>query len=110
VEVDGIQETFKKNRLPADFSRNLVMIAKEALNNILKHAKAGKVIFKIRLRAGDNVEMAFVDDGKGFDPAFSSEGNGIKNIKLRVQRINGNVFFQSGEPTGTVLNLEFRLP
>jgi len=42
-------------------------ITQEALNNIVKHARATRVI--VTLRLDDNVRLSIVDNGVGFDPA-----------------------------------------
>ena len=56
-------------RLPADVQVGLYRIAQEALNNVVKHAKATQAV--VTLRQGETVRLTVADNGAGFDPAPS---------------------------------------
>ncbi|MBK8141461.1 MAG: hypothetical protein IPK57_10875 [Chitinophagaceae bacterium] len=49
------------------------------------------------------------DNGKGIDPAImeKAEGMGWKNIRSRVDLLNGKIDIQSAASKGTAVNLEF---
>ena len=53
-------------RLPADVQVGLYRIAQEALNNVVKHAKATQAV--VTLRQGETVRLTVADNGAGFDP------------------------------------------
>src|SRR5690606_35410085 len=85
-EMEGIEPAWKDYRLPMDVSRNLIMIFKEALNNALKYAMADKVHIQATSTAG-NLILTLTDDGKGFDPAHITRGQGLVNMQTRAERL-----------------------
>jgi signal transduction histidine kinase len=94
--------------LPPEVRHNIFLVVKEALANVLKHAAAGEV--RISAEATDHaLEIVVQDDGKGFDPARQSRGNGLGNMRRRVQAMGGNVTIRScpGEGTTVKLRLHF---
>jgi len=71
-------------KLSMEQRRNLYMIFKEALNNIVKYAEASKVNIKCKMQ-NDELRMTIADNGKGFDTSQRYEGNGLKNYQKRAQ-------------------------
>ena len=63
----GAVERGRQRTLPPDVQLAFYRITQEALNNIVKHAKATQVI--VTLRLDDKVRLSIVDNGVGFDPA-----------------------------------------
>ena len=61
-----------ERRLPPRVEKEIFGIIVEALNNIIKHAKASDVLVNLRYRAHD-VEVEIVDDGVGFDVGLCLE-------------------------------------
>ncbi len=95
--------------LPMDFRRNLFMIYKEGISNIIKHANATKVEIKL-FRERNKLVLSIQDNGKGFDVNSSSSGNGLQNIKERALAFNGSSFCSSTPNTGTILQVDLKLP
>lgn len=62
--------------------RNLYLIYKEAINNIIKHAKATKVSVKIA-KENNKINIEITDNGCGFDKNEVFDGNGLKNFQNR---------------------------
>lgn len=85
---------------------NLFMAVKEALNNALKHAQAGEV--RIGLAATDGrLSITITDNGRGFSPDQAlSSGNGLRNMKLRLERIGGRLVLESKPSSGTTIRME----
>ncbi|AXG69308.1 signal transduction histidine-protein kinase/phosphatase UhpB [Kordia sp. SMS9] len=71
-------------------SRNIILAYKEILANIIKHSKATKVVFKAYLEEA-TFTIQIQDNGIGIDGITSSNGNGLKNIKKRMEMINANI-------------------
>jgi signal transduction histidine kinase/ligand-binding sensor domain-containing protein len=94
--------------LPLEFSRNISMIFKELLNNILKHAHAHNVTISA-CTCDENVKITISDDGIGFDKNLENKGRGLNNIKTRAQRINGCIDITSLKAGGTRVTLTFNL-
>lgn len=74
--------------------RNLIMIIKESLNNILKHSGANQV--NLRLEAVDGLFLLTIEDnGKGIGHPKGSQGNGLKNMAIRASQIGADFTYQS---------------
>lgn len=91
-------------KLPQDFRQNLFFLLKEALTNAAKHAQATAVEVQLDEHAG---QWRFVihDNGKGFDPAAQTAGNGLKNMRFRAAKMRANLDIQSRPDQGTTLTL-----
>jgi len=59
--------------LTAQTRHNLLLAAKEALNNSVRHAQAQTIWLKIRIGTGQ-LTVEIVDDGRGFDPGKGARG------------------------------------
>ncbi|MDO8999725.1 MAG: two-component regulator propeller domain-containing protein [Bacteroidota bacterium] len=103
--------TIKANnplKLKLDYSRNLIMIFKEAYSNILKHSKATEVRVSIELKNNKDLEIKIKDNGLGFDSNILQKGNGIKNMKNRSARMNGEIFVNSTLQKGTEISISLK--
>ncbi|MCY7409545.1 MAG: tetratricopeptide repeat protein, partial [Chitinophagales bacterium] len=84
-----------------DLKRNLFLVLKESLNNILKYAQAKNVNVHFSLK-GNQFNFDITDDGIGMKDLNGREfGNGLKNMKNRIESVNGSFDIQSAENTGT---------
>jgi signal transduction histidine kinase len=92
----------KKIQLP-DIRKNLLMIGKEAMNNIAKHSQASKVKIELH-QEGDYLAFKISDDGKGFDMLLVQKGNGLGNIQQRCEKIQGQVKVESVNGWGTQIS------
>lgn len=90
-------------KLPVDRQRDLILMFKEALHNITRHAQATEVGIKLKQTA-DSLVLTLQDDGKGFDPAAVTGGMGLTNLSRRAERHQGRVDIVS-TPQGTALTL-----
>jgi signal transduction histidine kinase len=72
--------------------KNLFLVIKEALHNILKHAEATRVAVTIFIQS-NRLGIVIEDNGKGMKDAHlingNGFGNGVKNMKRRMAEING---------------------
>lgn len=93
--------------LSSHVRHNLSMAVKEAIHNVIKHARATEVRLRIAL-ADSVVSIVVQDDGGGFDPTASSPGHGLGNLQRRMESIAGNFTIESRPGTGTYVCL--RLP
>ncbi|MGG5507460.1 MULTISPECIES: tetratricopeptide repeat-containing sensor histidine kinase [unclassified Myroides] len=78
-----------------DIRKSFFLCLKEALNNILKHAKASQVELIFRYEQSSfSIEVR--DNGKGLDKnAMKGFKNGMENMKNRMQSIEGRFEIQS---------------
>jgi signal transduction histidine kinase len=93
--------------LTSQVRHNLIMAVKEAIHNVVKHARATEVRLRIAFE-GSALKICIQDDGCGFDPAASPPGNGLGNLQRRLQDIGGSFTIESRLDAGTTVSL--RLP
>jgi signal transduction histidine kinase len=74
----------------------------EALNNVVKHAAATRVALHLT-QADGYLHLRIADDGQGFDPAHARGGMGLRNIRERVARLDGQLTVISEPGAGTRL-------
>jgi signal transduction histidine kinase len=86
---------------------DLLMAVKEALNNIVRHAEATEVEFRM-VMADDRLEIDIADNGKGIQNEPPSDRHGLKNLSARLQKLGGNCTVESRSDGGTIV--QFRLP
>lgn len=95
--------------LTAEERHNLFLAFKEALNNIVKHASASEVRIRVQLREGDCI-LAIEDDGRGFDAhSARPDGNGLHNMRERLNTIGGTFELSSLADQGTRLQMTISL-
>jgi len=84
--------------------RDIYLMYKESLNNIYKHASANNISIRLGF-ANQLLEMDISDDGAGFDPDHSTYGNGLKNLKARVEKWRGIIRIESAKGEGTFIQI-----
>lgn len=102
VQIEG-----RRRRLPAAVELALYRIAQEALANVQKHARAGRVHVRLRFLP-DAVRLDVSDDGVGFDPAAAADGAtlsrvglGLPGMRERASIVGGTVDVSSQPGGGT---------
>ncbi len=102
--------TGEPRSLPADSEVTLLRVAQEALANVRKHARAGRVAITLSY-IGDRVVLDVRDDGVGFDPSSlppgtGGSGFGLRSMRERVGRAGGTLSVESAPGEGTALSAE----
>jgi len=91
-------------------------VAQEALTNVARHARAGRVAIEVAVAHGPPPESAPVltatlsDDGVGFDPEANTEGFGLLGIRERIAGLGGAVAIRSAAGQGTRIAVELPWP
>ncbi len=85
---------------------NIFKVYKEALTNVIKHAKATKVAVTFRVMP-ESVLLAVEDNGAGLGKGRTG-GRGLSHMRTRAEEIGGKVTVATGQ--GTHLRLELPLP
>ena len=86
---------------------HLVFIAREALSNSLRHAKAMQATVSLKMHQG-RVRFVVEDDGIGFDVLTSPHGEGLKNMAARSAKLHAELTIVSEPRHGT--RIVFELP
>jgi signal transduction histidine kinase len=82
--------------------RSILLVVKEAFHNVVKHSHASK--FSISCSSDKEfLKLVISDNGIGLPEMISPTGNGLNNIRKRINAINGTVVFES--KAGTVINV-----
>jgi signal transduction histidine kinase/ligand-binding sensor domain-containing protein len=110
-----LPEQLPSQPLTADMRHNLFLAAKEALNNIVKHASAAEVQITLTL-AENSFTWEVEDNGHGFSstavphgsPDRLSSGNGLTSMHRRMGFVGGRCEVQSTPGAGT--RVRFWLP
>jgi ligand-binding sensor domain-containing protein/two-component sensor histidine kinase len=78
----------ESQKLGVTMRRDLLLIFKEAVNNVARHSDCSRVDIELRIE-GSQVFLTIVDDGVGFDTSVVSEGHGVQSMKRRAQMLGG---------------------
>lgn len=90
--------------LGTEVRRHLLLIAKEAVNNIARHSGASQAGMEFELHA-QRLNLLVSDNGRGFDCIESQQGNGLANIRRRAEWLRGTVEFQSSPGKGVLIKV-----
>ncbi|MDJ1482572.1 sensor histidine kinase [Cytophagaceae bacterium YF14B1] len=93
--------------LDMNIRKFLYLIFKEAINNVVKYAKATSVTVQLRESKG-MISMEIADDGIGFDPGNVRRGNGLNNMQARASELGGKLVIDSQSGQGTRIRLSFK--
>lgn len=84
---------------------HLLYIAREALSNSLRHAKAAHATLLLERHEG-RVRFVLEDDGVGFDVLTASSGEGLKNMAARSAKLQAELNIVSKPGHGTRVMIE----
>lgn len=95
--------------LTPEVRHHLFLTAREACNNVLKHAQAREVQITLRSEGREFV-LAVEDDGRGFvlAEAEAGERHGLRNMRARIGEMGGGIDIQS-KPGHTVVRISMTL-
>lgn len=83
----------------------LYRITQEALSNAIKHSGCSKIYVQLYY-IEDEITLSIEDNGKGFNKdKFSDKGQGLKNIRYRVEILKGKLEIESSERAGTLIHV-----
>jgi signal transduction histidine kinase len=91
--------------LDIEFKRHVLMMFKEMLHNVVRHARASKVEVEFELITG-HLRLCVRDDGVGFEPSAKQSGRGLYSLRARASAIGGTVTIESAPGKGTAISLE----
>ncbi|MGM9476559.1 ligand-binding sensor domain-containing protein [Pedobacter sp. GSP4] len=109
-KMEGVLSKYQKLHLSMEFNRNLTLIFKEMLNNVLKHAKAKQVLIMVIETEHNTINILTSDDGEGFDLESVERGRGLNNIQTRCKRIKSTFEISSIKGKGTTTTISTRIP
>lgn len=116
ADLAGLSAHFSAADVPDELPEALAIacyrISQEALTNVLRHARAGKVWVRLQ-RKGSELRLEVQDDGAGFDPlpALSGAGSmGVLSMQERAMLAGGRLEIESHPGHGSLIRAIFPLP
>ncbi len=95
--------------LSSEVRHNVFLAFKEALNNALRHANATEVRIAIATDpSAAHCTITVEDDGRGFTPGTSTDGDGLENMRRRLTDCGGSCEITTAPARGTTIT--FTLP
>jgi two-component system sensor histidine kinase UhpB len=105
VEVTyDFPENIPSEKINIKISRNILMIVKESLQNIVKHANATKI--SVRIEIQPVFKLVITENGIGFNLNEKTSGNGLRNMIERSKDIGATLKMTSTSGEGSMLSLE----
>jgi len=94
--------------LPEEATRHLFLFFREALHNIIRHAKATQVEIRVEKTAGQ-FRLTISDDGVGIDPQKLERPATLRALRQRTEALGADLQVSSSPETGTRLALTVTL-
>lgn len=85
--------------------KNILLMVKEALNNIAKYSEATRAEVQIVSLDG-SIAITITDNGRGFDTNSMKNGHGLRNMKQRAALLGGDCRFSSSPGRGTTIQVQ----
>ena len=104
LQIDLDLQNISEEQIEDRRKLTLFRIVQEQLNNIVKHAKATRVLIRLSIE-GPNTVLTVTDNGVGFDVSRHRKGVGITNIISRAELFNGKVEISSSPGDGCTLTV-----
>lgn len=101
-----IDESVDRKIIDPEIRKNILLIAKEAINNAMKHSGASKVDIQL-LHKEDSIILNISDNGNGLKNDGDNNGNGMRNIRKRCTLLDGDCHYAKNETGGTSLHCSF---
>ncbi|MCL6261708.1 histidine kinase [Aquiflexum sp. TKW24L] len=100
--ADVLASDLDEKIVQPELRRNLLLVVKEAMNNIAKHSQASRVRLVLYEKEGQLI-LKINDNGQGLDVMKVQNGNGLGNMQKRCQQMNGKLTVESQKGNGTTL-------
>lgn len=94
----------ENSSLSMDNRRDLYLLFKEALNNLVKYSQATEAAIRVEIE-NKKLRMIIADNGAGFEISEIKPGNGLNNMKQRSQKLNAELSITSKKGNGTRIEL-----
>ena len=112
LEANGIRVEFRapdehdleRINLAPDRRRHLLLIFKETITNVARHAKASKVSVEVALEAR-TIRLTVRDNGCGFILENNHNGHGLHSLNQRANELKGKLTIESKLGSGTAVQV-----
>jgi signal transduction histidine kinase len=86
--------------IPVAIKDAIILITREALQNAVRHAQAGRIDIVVQGNAG-GIALTIADNGRGFDPSIPRPGHfGLQTMRERAAAVGGTLELHSARGLG----------
>lgn len=101
----NLPEQIPGTSMSPDLRRNIFLIVKESLNNLVKYSQATEAEITIAF-SENGISLTIKDNGVGMKNGYQPAGNGLENMKKRAEENGGRFRLQTDEGKGTIVLIE----
>ncbi|MBY0487380.1 MAG: sensor histidine kinase [Flavobacteriaceae bacterium] len=101
----NVDESLQELKFSSIVGINLYRTIQESINNAVKYADANEIVVEVK-NVSNKIQIEIQDNGKGFDIENTDFGNGLHNMKKRIEEINGTFEINSLIDKGTKIRFE----
>ncbi|MCC6287300.1 MAG: hypothetical protein IT249_05395, partial [Chitinophagaceae bacterium] len=100
-----VTEPVENVHISSDARRHIFLAVKESLHNAIKHA--APTVVNVDFNISDMLDITIADNGKGIEEvSFESlKGNGMRNMKKRMDYLGGNIHVNNINGTSVVFSI-----
>lgn len=100
----SLPERIPDTKISGEVRRQIYLSVKEALHNVIKHSGATSV--ELKIECNENLSIQIADNGKGLrEDENSSFGNGLKNMRKRMEQVNGRLILKNDNGLSVIFEL-----
>lgn len=96
-------------RVTSEVRHNITLAVKEAVHNAIKHADAHEITVRMEF-TDPHLTITIADNGRGFDPDTAASGNGLTNMRHRIETIGGTMTVEHSNEPGTRIRFTAPIP
>jgi signal transduction histidine kinase len=97
-------EVTRDIELGADVRRQVFLIFKESVNNVVRHSNCTRAAVAFSA-SRERITLRIADNGSGFDTARQWDGHGLSSMRKRTQELGGTLEVVSNDVGGTLVTL-----
>jgi signal transduction histidine kinase len=113
AEIEGsfsFPEECPQLPMTSEQRRNIFLVVKEALHNVVKHSGAYRVNVSLNL-SGNLLSVIIDDNGTGFEvDKITGTGNGLPGMQRRIEALGGSYSITSNKGKGTLIQFSVSIP
>jgi signal transduction histidine kinase len=102
----SVDEKISSLHFSSENVRNILLCAKEAITNIVRHSECNEAIIEFSLQE-NGISLRIEDNGKGYDIMGKKDGHGLKNMQKRAERTGGTFSITTARKKGTRIRASF---
>ena len=101
-----VDERISAVQISPESARNILLCAKEAITNVVKHSECTEAVVEFRYQPG-GITLSVVDNGKGMEGDEKGKGHGLLNLEKRAKAAGGTLSVSSVRTRGTRVEAYF---